>query len=234
MSTIDPNSTATLNKILEKIGVKSNDDASSKKKDTLGQSDFLKLMTTQLQNQDPFAPMENGDFIAQMAQFSTVTGIAEMGENLKSLSNQLGEFRIATATNLLGHSVLVPGNKVRPNSEGQIHGVLDLPRASSATNIVFSNTAGEVVHSIDLGSQASGLVGFSWKDIPKELHNQDNPLKVEAFMNGENGRSGVTPSVFAEVLAASTGDSSTGVVLEVKDYGNINASDVRKFRSNNL
>ena len=49
MSTIDPNSTATLNKILEKIGVKSNDDASSKKKDTLGQSDFLKLMTTQLQ-----------------------------------------------------------------------------------------------------------------------------------------------------------------------------------------
>ena len=234
MSTIDPNSTATLNKILEKIGVKSNDDASSKKKDTLGQSDFLKLMTTQLQNQDPFAPMENGDFIAQMAQFSTVTGIAEMGESLKSLSNQLGEFRIATATNLLGHSVLVPGNKVRPNSEGEIHGVLDLPRASSATNIVFSNTAGEVVHSIDLGSQASGLVGFSWKDIPKELHNQDNPMKVAAFMNGANGRSGVTPSVFAEVLAASTGDSSTGVVLEVKDYGNINASDVRKFRSNNL
>ena len=78
MSTIDPNSTATLNKILEKIGVKSNDDTSSKKKDTLGQSDFLKLMTTQLQNQDPFAPMENGDFIAQMAQFSTVTGIAEI------------------------------------------------------------------------------------------------------------------------------------------------------------
>ena len=234
MSTIDPNSTATLNKILEKIGVKSNDDASSKKKDTLGQSDFLKLMTTQLQNQYPFAPMENGDFIAQMAQFSTVTGIAEMGESLKSLSNQLGEFRIATATNLLGHSVLVPGNKVRPNSEGEIHGVLDLPRASSATNIVFSNTAGEVVHSIDLGSQASGLVGFSWQDIPKELYNQDNPLKVEAFMNGENGRSGVTPSVFAEVLAASTGDSSNGVVLEVKDYGNINASDVRKFRSNNL
>ena len=46
MSTIDPNSTATLNKILEKIGVKSNDETSLKKKETLGQSDFLKLMTT--------------------------------------------------------------------------------------------------------------------------------------------------------------------------------------------
>ena len=235
MSNIDPNSTATLNKILEKIGIKSNEDSAvTKKKESLGQSDFLKLMTTQLQNQDPFSPMENGDFIAQMAQFSTVTGIAEMGESLKSLSNQLGEFRIATATNLLGHSVLVPGNKVRPNSNGEIHGVLDLPRASSATNIVFSNTAGEVVHSIDLGAQASGLVGFSWSDIPEGLLGKETPLKVEAFMNGENGRSGVTPSVFAEVLAASTGDSKTGVVLEVKDYGNINASEVRKFRSNSI
>ena len=68
----------------------------------------------------------------------------------------------------------------------------------------------------------------------QELTNQDSPLKVEAFMNGANGRSGVTPSVFAEVLAASTGDADTGVVLEVKDYGNINASDVKKYRSNNL
>ena len=235
MSNIDPSSTATLNKILEKIGVKSNEGLNAgKQKETLGQSDFLKLMTTQLQNQDPFAPMENGDFIAQMAQFSTVTGIAEMGESLKSLSNQLGEFRIATATNLLGHSVLVPGNKVRPNSDGEVHGVLDLPRASSATNVVFSNGAGEVLHTMDLGAQASGLVGFSWSDIPKELIGQKSPLKVEAFMNGENGRSGVTPSVFAEVLAASTGDPETGVVLEVKDYGNINASDIKKFRSNNI
>ena len=235
MSNIDPNSTATLNKILEKIGVKSNEGLNAgKQKETLGQSDFLKLMTTQLQNQDPFAPMENGDFIAQMAQFSTVTGIAEMGESLKSLSSQLGEFRIATATNLLGHSVLVPGNKVRPNSDGEVHGVLDLPRASSATNVVFSNDAGEVLHTMDLGAQASGLVGFSWSDIPKELISQKSPMKVEAFMNGENGRSGVTPSVFAEVLAASTGDPETGVVLEVKDYGNINASDIKKFRSNNI
>ena len=235
MSNIDPNSTATLNKILEKIGVKSNEGLNAgKQKETLGQSDFLKLMTTQLQNQDPFAPMENGDFIAQMAQFSTVTGIAEMGESLKSLSNQLGEFRIATATNLLGHSVLVPGNKVRPNSDGEVHGVLDLPRASSATNVVFSNDSGEVLHTMDLGAQASGLVGFSWSDIPKELIGQKGPMKVEAFMNGENGRSGVTPSVFAEVLAASTGDPETGVVLEVKDYGNINASDIKKFRSNNI
>ena len=88
MSSIDSNSQAHLNTILDKIGVKNSESQKSASKDNLGQKDFLKLMTTQLQNQDPFAPMENAEFIGQMAQFSTVTGIAEMGEALKSISSQ--------------------------------------------------------------------------------------------------------------------------------------------------
>ena len=108
MSTIDSNQ--SLNAILDKLGVNKQEEATTKRRDQLGQADFLKLMTTQLQNQDPFAPMDNADFIAQMAQFSTVTGITDMGQTLKGMSDQLQEFRIATASNLLGHSVLVPGN----------------------------------------------------------------------------------------------------------------------------
>ena len=75
MSNIDP-SQQSLSAILNKLGINSSEKSNMPKaKDQLGQEDFLKLMTTQLQNQDPFAPMENGEFIAQMAQFSTVTGI---------------------------------------------------------------------------------------------------------------------------------------------------------------
>ena len=54
----------------------------------LGQKDFLKLMTAQMQNQDPFSPMENADFVAQMAQFSTVTGIDQVNDTLENLSDQ--------------------------------------------------------------------------------------------------------------------------------------------------
>ena len=77
-------------------------------------------MTTQLQNQDPFAPMDNGDFIAQMAQFSTVTGIEEVNSSLKTLVEKFDQGRIATASNLLGHSVLVPGNISRPDDKGEV------------------------------------------------------------------------------------------------------------------
>ena len=66
-------------------------------------------MTTQLQNQDPFAPMDNGDFIAQMAQFSTVTGIQEMNSSIGKLVEEFDQARIATAANLLGNAVLVQG-----------------------------------------------------------------------------------------------------------------------------
>ena len=72
----------------------------------MGQEDFLKLMTTQLQNQDRFAPMDNGDFIAQMAQFSTVTGITEINSNLTNLGSKLEPNRVATAAQFLGHSFL--------------------------------------------------------------------------------------------------------------------------------
>ena len=84
MSSIE-NNNQSLNNILEKIGVKTPENTPKTQKSSLGQEDFLKLMTTQLQNQDPFAPMDNGDFIAQMAQFSTVTGITEINNNLTNL-----------------------------------------------------------------------------------------------------------------------------------------------------
>lgn len=55
----------------------------------LGAGDFLKLMTTQLQQQDPFSPMDNKEMLAQMAQFSSLSGITEMGDTLKAIATKL-------------------------------------------------------------------------------------------------------------------------------------------------
>ncbi len=228
MSTIDSNQ--SLNAILDKLGVNKQEEATTKRRDQLGQADFLKLMTTQLQNQDPFAPMDNADFIAQMAQFSTVTGITDMGETLKGMSDQLQEFRIATASNLLGHSVLVPGNLARPDENGEIHGVVDLPSSASMSNIRFTNEQGEILHQVDMGAQPRGLVGFSWLDIPSEILESGDAIRVEAYADTGNGLEAVSPSVFADVLAATTGNGRDGVQLDVRDYGTISAAEVIKFR----
>ena len=228
MSTIDSNQ--SLNAILDKLGVNKQEESTTKRRDQLGQADFLKLMTTQLQNQDPFAPMDNADFIAQMAQFSTVTGITDMGETLKGMSDQLQEFRIATASNLLGHSVLVPGNLARPDENGEIHGVVDLPSSASMSNIRFTNEQGEILHQVDMGAQPRGLVGFSWLDIPSEILDAGDAIRVEAYADTGNGLEAVSPSVFADVLAATTGNGRDGVQLDIRDYGTISAAEVIKFR----
>ncbi len=230
MSNIDP-SQQSLSAILNKLGINSSEKSNvPKAKDQLGQEDFLKLMTTQLQNQDPFAPMENGEFIAQMAQFSTVTGITSMDESLKNVVAKLGETRIATAANMLGHSVLVPGKIARADDDGSVNGVIDLPSASTNVNVVFKSQNGEIIDTINLGNQSSGLVGFAWHGAPKDMIENDEPIFVEAYANSGKGMEGVSSSIFAEVLSSSAGDGDSGVMLDVRDYGTISANEVIKFR----
>ncbi|MBD75162.1 MAG: flagellar biosynthesis protein FlgJ [Rickettsiales bacterium] len=231
MSDITKSSEQSLNSILNKLGINSNEDVKKTKKDSLGQADFLKLMTTQLQNQDPFAPMDNGDFIAQMAQFSTVTGITEINNNLTNIGSKLEPNRIATAAQFLGHSVLIPGKVVSPDENGEIHGVIDLPASSTDVGLTFTNNSGEVVKTINLGSQNKGLVGFSWVDIPDSLKKSNERLTIQAYAGNKNASDGVSTAVYNKVIAASTPKDSDDVLLELKDYGEVSASRAIKLKS---
>jgi len=190
---------------------------------------FLKLMTTQLQNQDPFAPVDNADFIAQMAQFSTVTGITSMDQSIKSISDQLSEMRIASTTQLMGHSVLVPGKYARPDKEGIISGVVDLPETAGNLNIIFENSDGQVLHQDALGMQKAGLVGFEWKDLPEEIKSSNSPITIRAFTGNVGDTGELSTQVFASVSGTSKTD--TGVMLEVEDYGTIDPSQVVRFKN---
>ena len=208
-------SNQSLTNILDKLGINSAKEkfAPKETKDQLGQEDFLKLMTTQLQNQDPFAPVDNADFIAQMAQFSTVTGITSMDETMKSVSEQLSEMRIASTTQMMGHSVLVPGKYARPDKEGVVSGIVDLPDTAANLNIIFENSDGEVLHQDALGLQKAGLVGFEWKDLPDDIKLSNSPVTIRAFTGNSGDASELKTQVYANVSGTSKTD--TGVMLEL-------------------
>jgi|TARA_B110000495_G_C22865000_1_gene504368 flagellar basal-body rod modification protein FlgD len=224
-------SNQSLNNILDKLGINSAKEKFAPKdtKNQLGQEDFLKLMTTQLQNQDPFAPVDNADFIAQMAQFSTVTGITSMDETMKSVSEQLSEMRIASTTQMMGHSVLVPGKYARPDKEGVVSGLVDLPDTAANLNIIFESSDGEVLHQDSLGLQKAGLVGFEWRDLPDDIKLSNEPVTIRAF----TGNSGDTGELATQVFANVSGTSKTdnGVMLEVEDYGSIDPTQVIRFKN---
>eukprot|EP01036_Dinobryon_divergens_P011689 gene11689-15733_t len=76
---------------------------------TRGQADFLKLMTAQLQNQDPFNPVDNTQMVAQMAQFSSVAGISQMNTTLSSIAAKLTGTSTSDALSYVGRNVLTEG-----------------------------------------------------------------------------------------------------------------------------
>ena len=230
MTAIDPNSSQAA--IFAKLGISQTSETEKTKKDTLGQSDFLKLMTTQLQNQDPFAPMDNGDFIAQMAQFSTVTGIQEINNSIGRLVEEFDQARIATASNLLGHSVLVPGDTGLPDEDGELHGVLDLPEGTISTELRYLDAdSGEELFYDDLGPRTSGLVGFSWQTIPQEFLDSGKRIKIEATIDTGKGPEQLSPSIYSKVISASVGSGENKeVLLNVEDYGQLDISQAVNFR----
>ena len=132
---------------------------------TLGQEDFLKLMTTQLKNQDPSKPMDSGEFLSQMAQFGTVQGIKDLELAFWVLSDSLYSNQALQASSLVGRQVLVPGGEAVLPESGSISGAVDLPETVSQLNVGVYDQAGQLVQTLRLGPQAAGLVSFDWDGL---------------------------------------------------------------------
>jgi flagellar basal-body rod modification protein FlgD len=203
--------------------------ASEKKSsEDLGQKDFLTLMSAQLRNQDPFAPMENGAFLAQMAQFSTVSGLETINQTLAGIGEQIGGNRIATASSLMGQHVLVPGTTARPDSTGAIHGVADLPQAAGAVTVIYSHAAtGDELYRQEMGAQPAGLMGFDWSDLPDSLVQSRDAVRVTVLTDGPEP---AAPFVYARVVGVQLPQAGEDLTLDVEDYGLRSTLEITSIR----
>ena len=132
------------------------------KANELGQDDFLTLMMTQLKNQDPFKPMENGEFLGQMAQFSTVSGIEGMQSSLEKMTGSFGTNQTLQASQLIGQSVLVEDSTAHLKTDGTVAGRFELPTSSGSVKVAVMDISGRLVREIDLGEKSSGRHDFNW------------------------------------------------------------------------
>lgn len=131
---------------------------------TLTQNDFLKLMTAQLQNQDPTKPMDNNEFVSQMAQFSTVSGIQGLQSSFSTLAASLSSSQALQASNLVGHTVLAPATSATLAAGGSLTLAADVP-ASGDVIVNITDASGALVRRMDLGPQAAGLAQFQWDGL---------------------------------------------------------------------
>jgi flagellar basal-body rod modification protein FlgD len=129
---------------------------------SMDQSDFLKLMTTQLSTQDPFNPVDNTQMVAQMAQFSQLAGISDMNKSLASIASVLAPGRLSDAASWIGRSMLTQSDIATPLQDGAYAGQISLPTDADQVNVSFVDENGTLVHSETLGAQKAGDINFAW------------------------------------------------------------------------
>ena len=148
----------------------------------LDQTAFLKLMSAQLKSQDPFAPVDNTQMVAQMAQFSSTTGIAEMNASLKTIAGDIASSRVGDAASWIGKSALVASETATPLSDGSYGGEIDLPADASSLTLSLVDASGKVVHAQDYGAQAAGTLAFKWDGT-----GAGGPLTMRVTATGADG-----------------------------------------------
>ncbi len=135
----------------------------AKKQTTLGQADFLKLMTTQMTHQDPNNPMQNGEFLSQMAQFGTVSGIQDLQQSFAKFSASITSDQALQAASLVGRNVSVTTNQGVLAAGGDVVGTVNLTSSTPDLTVAVTNaTTGEMIKTIDLGNQTAGSIPFTW------------------------------------------------------------------------
>ncbi len=121
----------------------------------LSENNFLQLLTAQLEDQDPLNPVSPSDFAAELAQFSTATGVQSLNTTMNSASG-------IEAAGLVGQNVAVSGNALLLGQGGTATGSFSLSGAAKDVTVTIANSAGNVVQVLDLGALPAGTQNFSW------------------------------------------------------------------------
>ncbi|MFT6431713.1 MAG: flagellar basal-body rod modification protein FlgD [Halopseudomonas sp.] len=194
----------------------------------LGKNEFLKLLVTQMNNQDPLSPQENGEFIAQLAQFSTVEGIETLNTSMESLVTGYQSSQALQASSLVGRTVIVPADQAIVNTAEGIKGQLALPSASDNVYVNVTDAAGSVVTRLNLGSQPSGMHNFVWdgKDSSGNLM-PSGRYKFDAQASVEGANKQLATLLPANVDSVSLGNGKGGgMMLNVAGLGSISLSNI--------
>ena len=191
------------------------------------QDRFMKLLITQMKNQDPLNPLDNAQVTSQLAQLSTVSGIDKMNATLQSLMGSFQSNQSVQAAGMIGHGVLVPGKSISLAGSKAVFGV-DLTSSADKVQVAIKDAAGKVVHSFDLGSKDAGTTPLTWDGIKDDGSKAaDGAYTIDITATQGAAKVDATALSFGQVVSVSTG--AQGVKLNVPGLGAVAMGDVRQI-----
>jgi len=198
--------------------------SSQLKEQTLSQSDFLKLMVTQMTNQDPTKPMDSTQMVAQMAQFSQVAATQELQSSFDTLATNLTGDQFVRAASLVGQEVLVPSTAGQlTNSE--MDGAVNVGTSGTYVNVQIKDASGNVVRTISLGQPDAGLTKFSW-----DGKSDDGTQMADGVYQMSATSGGTAINTFVRGKVEGVGASGTdGTYVQVAGYGGALLSQIAQI-----
>jgi len=194
----------------------------------LGINDFIALMTTQLKYQDPTNPQDSTAFVAQLAQFSNVSGIQQMNTSIASLLDQMRSSQAMNATSLVGHGVLVQADTTSLGAGEQVNGEVVTPTGTSDLTMVVNDSSGAIVRQFSVPA-TSGTSKFTWdglddsgKAIPAGTY------KIKAIANVYGKSQQVATALSSKVDSVTIDPTDNSLTLNTGNLGSINMADVRR------
>ncbi|MFA7279792.1 MAG: flagellar hook assembly protein FlgD [Sterolibacterium sp.] len=191
------------------------------------QNRFLKLLTTQLRNQDPLNPMENAEMTSQLAQINTINGIEKMNSTLGRMLEIYDSGQSMQAAGLIGKHVLVAGNTL-PLAGGQALGGALLPEAADEVTVSVLDGSGNLLQSQQLGPRSAGNVAFSWdgkKADGTQMADGSYTFRVEAVRGGKKVEATALQVGMVNAVIRSNG----GFLLDLGAQGNVAYKDVQQI-----
>lgn len=128
----------------------------------LGKDAFLQLLVTQLKNQNPLSPQDNGAFVAQLAQFSSLEGINTLNDSVNAISSNFSSSQALQASSLVGRSIITQTDKAMVDTSKSMTGSVAVTAATGNVSVKITDKDGNVVRTIDMGAQSSGDSSFIW------------------------------------------------------------------------
>jgi flagellar basal-body rod modification protein FlgD len=196
---------------------------------SLAMSDFMSLMTTQLQNQDPLKPLESGEFLGQIASFATVSGIGDLQTSFDSFAKSMQSEQALQGSALVGRSVLVPSSIGYYEIGSTLNGQINVADPVTDLKVQIYSEAGVVVRTIEMGS-ASGYTNFAWdgySETGEALPSGVYQFKATGTVDDTN--TAFATATVGKVDSVLVGSGSQGLTVNLAGIGSVPFSEVQEI-----
>jgi flagellar basal-body rod modification protein FlgD len=194
----------------------------------LGIDEFLTLMTAQLKNQDPLKPLDGTQFVAQLAQFGTVSGVQEMQTSIEALASSLRATQTLNGATMVGRDILAAADSFTHVEGGSVSGQIDVPSGAASVQIRITDSTGQVVREMNVSADA-GTATFTWDGRQSDgVLAASGDYDIEAIANVGSERESLGVLLAGRVGSISLDASGTELTLNTSTLGPISMNNVRR------